>query len=187
MPEPRRRQENRRLRRTPVRHANDEGAAMSQAADDFSREAGRRYVEAGEGRPGYGYSDSPPHEVGSGWILFAGVMLGFAGVWNTLNGILAIGKSRAFVAEQSFVFSDLRTWGWIILFLGLLQLAAALMLASGSEYARWFGIGAAGLNAIGQLYFLPAQPWWSMAMFAGDVLIIYGLAMYAGRRLKEVE
>ena len=158
---------------------------MSQAADDFSRRAGQQYVDQQEGRR-YADSDYPVGASGSGWILFAGVLLGFAGVWNTINGMLAIGKSKVFVADQSFVFSDLRTWGWIILFLGLLQLAAALMLATGSEFARWIGIGVAGLNAIGQLYYLPAQPWWAMAMFAVDVLIIYGLAVYGGRRLKEV-
>ena len=43
------------------------------------------------------------------------------------------------------------------------------------------------MNAIGQLYYLPSQPLWAMALFAVDILIIYGLAMYAGKRLKEVE
>ncbi|HEV8251519.1 MAG TPA: hypothetical protein VGQ15_16225 [Gaiellaceae bacterium] len=146
---------------------------MSQAADDYVSRSVR-----------YADSDYPVGPAGSGWILFAGVLLGFAGVWNTINGMLAIGKSKVFVADAEYIFSDLRTWGWIILFLGILQLAAAFMLASGSEFARWFGIGVAGLNAIGQLYYVPAQPWWAMAMFAVDILIIYGLAVYAGKRLK---
>jgi hypothetical protein len=152
---------------------------MSKAADDFSRRAGEQYVE------GRSYADSgyPVGPEGSGWVMFAGVMLGMAGIWNTLNGMLAIGKSKVFVGDADYVFGDLRTWGWIILFLGILQLAAALMLAAGSEFARWVGIGVAGLNAIGQLYYLPAQPPWSITMFAVDILIIYGLAMYAGRRL----
>ena len=42
----------------------------------------------------------------------------------------------------------------------------------------------AGLNAIGQLMFAPAYPWWSLAMFAIDILIIYGLAVYGGGRLR---
>jgi hypothetical protein len=156
---------------------------MSQAADDFSRRAGEQYVEAQSGRPRYGGGDQPVREVGSGWVLFAGLMLAFAGIWNTLNGLLAIGKSKVFVADAKYIFSDLRTWGWIILLLGILQLAAAFMLSAGSEYARWFGIGSAGLNAIGQLYYLPAQPLWALALFAVDILIIYGLAMYGGKRL----
>ena len=54
---------------------------------------------------------------------------------------------------------------------------------SGSEFARWFGIAAAGVNAIGQLLFVQAYPFWSLALFSMDILIIYGLAMYAGSRM----
>ena len=91
-----------------------------------------------------------------------------------------------FVGEQVFIFSDLNTWGWIVLVLGTLQLIAAFTVASGNEFGRWLGIGAAGLNAIGQLLFLPAYPLWSMSMFALDILIIYALAVYGGARLRQI-
>ncbi len=32
--------------------------------------------------------------------------------------------------------------------------------------------------------FIHANPWWSMAIFAVDMLIIYGLAAYGGARLR---
>ena len=38
--------------------------------------------------------------------------------------------------------------------------------------------------AIGQLMFVPVYPWWAIAMFSLDVLIIYGLAVCAGTRLR---
>ena len=120
---------------------------------------------------------------GSGWVGFAAIMLGLAGVWNALSGMLAIGDSRVFVGEQTFVFSDLNTWGWIMLALGVLQIIAAFAVVSGSEVARWFGIVVAGVNAIGQLYYIPAFPLWAVSMFAVDILIIYGLAVYGGKRL----
>jgi hypothetical protein len=84
------------------------------------------------------------------------------------------------------VFSDLNTWGWIVLILGIIQALAALAILSGNEFARWFGIGAAGLNAIGQLLFVPVYPLWAITMFAVDVLIIYALAVYGGRRLRAI-
>jgi hypothetical protein len=59
-----------------------------------------------------------------------------------------------------------------------------MLVLSGSEFARWFGIVSAGLNALGQLAFVPAYPWWALAMFSVDVLIIYGLAVYGGSRLR---
>jgi hypothetical protein len=121
---------------------------------------------------------------GSGWISFAAVMLGLAGIWNFLEGILAIADSRVYVADTVFVFSDLNTWGWIVMILGLAEILAALAVASGSQLARWFGIAAAFVNSIGQLYFLPAYPLWAITMVAIDVIIIYALAVYGGSRLR---
>jgi hypothetical protein len=69
--------------------------------------------------------------------------------------------------------------------LGILQLFAAFGVVGGSEWARWFGIACAGVNAIGQLLFLPAYPLWAITMFAVDLLIIYALAVYGGSRLRE--
>ena len=39
----------------------------------------------------------------------------------------------------------------------------------------------AGLSAIAALLSIPAYPLWSLAVFAVDVLIIYGLAAYGGQ------
>ena len=126
-------------------------------------------------------NDSPS---GVGWVTFAAVMLGLAGVWNSIDGILAISSSRVYTGHSTLVFSNLNTWGWIVLILGIVQLIAAGSLVAGSEFARWFGITAAGLNAIGQLLFVPVYPFWAISMFTVDLLIIYGLAVYAGKRLR---
>jgi hypothetical protein len=121
---------------------------------------------------------------GIGWVTFSAVMLGFVGVWGVIEGILAIASSRVYTETAVFVFSGLSTWGWIVLALGALCVIAAFSLMTGSEIARWFGVVVAGLNAIGQLFFLDATPWWSMAMFAVSILVIYGLVAYAGARLR---
>jgi hypothetical protein len=123
---------------------------------------------------------------GAGWIVFAASMLGLAGSFNSIQGILAIGDSRVFGGETTFVFSNLNTWGWIVLILGVLQLLAAYAVVSGSEFARWFGIACAAVNAIGQLMFIPAYPFWAISMFAVDIIIIYALAVYGGSRLRGV-
>ena len=121
---------------------------------------------------------------GGGWVAFAAIMLGLLGIWNFFEGIAAISSAHVYVANANYVFSDLNTWGWIILVLGVLQGIASLMLFSGSEFARWFGIAVASVNAIGQLAFIPAYPVWGLLMFSVDVLIIYGLAAYGGSRLR---
>ena len=121
---------------------------------------------------------------GFGWVTFAAVLLGLAGIWNFVDGILAISSSHVYTANSTFVFSDLNTWGWIVLILGITEGLAALAILAGSEFARWFGVAVAGVNAIGQLMFIPVYPWWGIAMFAVDLLIIYALAVYGGARLK---
>jgi hypothetical protein len=122
---------------------------------------------------------------GMGWIAFAGILLGLAGIWNLIDGILAISRSKVYGVNTTYVFSDLRTWGWIVLALGTLQLLAAFAIFTGSEFARWFGITAAGINAIGQLGFVPVYPFWALMMFAADILVIYALAVYGGKKLRE--
>ena len=125
-----------------------------------------------------------PAPAGAGWLLFSAIMLGFAGVWAFIEGILALSSSKVFVANATYVFSDLRTWGWIMAALGVLAVVAAFAVLAGSELARWFGIAVAGLYGLGQLLFLHASPWWSMAMFAVSVLVVYGLAAFGGSRLR---
>lgn len=131
--------------------------------------------------PDRGYGDGPS---GQGWVLFATIMMGLLGIWNFFEGIAAISSAHVFVANAHYVFSDLKTWGWIVLILGVAQILASMALLSGSELARWFGIAVAGVNALGQLAFIPAYPAWGLLMFSVDVLIIYALAAYAGKRLR---
>jgi hypothetical protein len=140
-------------------------------------DVGQQYA----GPPGAVAGDEPK---GAGWVLFAAVLLGLAALWNFFAGIAAIAGAHVYVANANYVFSDLSTWGWIILILGVLQGVAALGLTSGSELARWFAIACAAVNSIGQLMFIPAFPFWGIAMFAIDLLIIYALAVYGGSRLR---
>jgi hypothetical protein len=122
---------------------------------------------------------------GTGWVSFAACLLGLAGCWNTIDGFLAIYNSHVYAENTVFVFSDLKTWGWILLIGGILQLIAAFAVLGGSELARWFGVAIAGLNALLQLAYIPAQPWWAISMLALDLAVIYGLVVYGGSRLRE--
>lgn len=131
-----------------------------------------------------GYAAASPEPAGGGWVTFAGVMLGLTGLWNVFDGIAALSSAHVLVSNANYVFSDLHTWGWIVLILGIIQIFAGLAVFGSSEWARWFGIASASVNALGQLAFIPAYPAWGLAMFAVDILIIYALAVYAGSRLR---
>ena len=118
---------------------------------------------------------------GSGWITFAGVVIMVAAIMNIIDGIAAISRSSFFANDARYIFSDLRTWGWIILGLGVLQMVIGFGIWAGNQLARWAGIAVVSLNAIAQLLFIPAYPFWSLSIFALDVMVLYGLAAYGGR------
>ena len=100
-----------------------------------------------------------------------------------IDGALAIGGSRVYANNAVFVFSDLNTWGWIVLVLGLALIAAARGVLQGREFWRWFGVSAASLNALAQLLFAQSYPLWSVAMFGLDVIVVCALSVHAGRKL----
>jgi hypothetical protein len=144
------------------------------------------YVPVGESHPGempYTYDD----QEGQGLVTFAGVMLVIAGTLNAIYGIAAIGKANVFVADARYVLGDLRTWGWFLVALAVVQLFAALAIWRGTPWGRWFGVACASVNAILQTMWIPAYPILAMTILTMDIVIIYGLLAHGGRRRQALE
>ena len=91
----------------------------------------------------------------TGWIGFAAIMLAFIGAITFFEGLIAIIRDNYYVVtrQQVFLF-DVSTWGWIMLFWGILLFLAALGLAAKSGWARWFTIIVVFLSLLSQLSFL---------------------------------
>jgi predicted Na+-dependent transporter len=123
----------------------------------------------------------PFDDRGVGWMIFSGVLLLTLGTMNVIQGIAAISRAHFYVANAHYVFGDLKTWGWVALCLGVLQLLVGLGVFVKNQFARWTGVVVVSLNAIAQLLMMPAYPFWSLSLFAVDILAIYGLIAY-GRR-----
>jgi hypothetical protein len=119
---------------------------------------------------------------GYGLIIFASVLLLVVGCFNLIDGIAAVANSHVFIANAHYVFGDLRTWGWITLILGALQLLAAGGILAGNQFARWFAVAVVGLNAIAQMFFIPSYPFWSLMIIAVDVVALWGLCAYGSRQ-----
>jgi hypothetical protein len=126
-------------------------------------------------------ADVPVEERGGGWVGFAGVMVGLVGVLNSIYGIAAISNSKVFVRDAVYVFGTLNTWGWVLLIVGLVQIFAAFAIFARTTFGRWVGILSASANMIVQLLLLPQFPLLSLALFAVDVMVVYGLIAYARR------
>jgi hypothetical protein len=115
-------------------------------------------------------------------VVFAWVLLLMLGVFNLIDGIAAVANSHVFTSNAHYVFGDLKTWGWIVLIIGALQVLAGLGIMTGNQLARWLGVALIGLDAVAQMMFLPAYPIWALLIIAGDVAALYGLCAYGGRQ-----
>ena len=116
---------------------------------------------------------------GIGSALFASILLMVAGTVNIIYGIAAISDSKFFVNETKYVFSNLNTWGWITLLLGIIAIIAGVSVLRGGIFGRTIGIFVASLSAVGALLAVGgAYPFWSLGVFAICVIVIHGLAVY---------
>ena len=121
-------------------------------------------------------------KTGDGWVLFAGVMILIAGFINFIFGWAAIDDSSFFTDEGRYViFTDLNTWGWFLLIIGILQLFASFSIWSRHPYGRVIGIATASVSAIAILFTVNAYPFAAFMLFLIDMLVIYGLVAYGGR------
>lgn len=120
-------------------------------------------------------------EKGSGWLLFASIMLMVAGVYNFIWGIGALAKDDLYVVK--FLFGNITFWGWFWLIVGVLEVCAGFGILSKSQWSRWFGIVMATISAIVAFFYIWAVPGWALLIITLDVLVIYGLAEYGARDL----
>jgi hypothetical protein len=101
------------------------------------------------------------------------------GTINIIYGIGALDDARIFVNDTRFILDDLNTLGWVLIILGVIQLTAGFSLAVGNTYGRVIGIIAGTLGAIGALLSIGGDnPWWSLAVFALCVYVVYGIVVF---------
>jgi hypothetical protein len=84
-----------------------------------------------------------------------------------------------FFDNTQYVFSDLHTWGWITIIVGVIGLGAGVSLMRGGGFGRVIGIIAATIGALKSLLSIGGtHPWWSLAIFALCLFILHGLVVY---------
>ena len=116
---------------------------------------------------------------GAGRALLAATLLVIAGTLNIIYGIGALDGANIFVNDKRYIFTDLNTMGWVLIVLGVIQLAGGFSLMAGNTYGRVIGIIGASLGAIGALLSIGGTyPWWSLAIFFLCVYIVHGIFIY---------
>src|SRR4051812_1948949 len=116
---------------------------------------------------------------GTGRVVFAATMLLIVGTLNIIYGIGALDDANIFVNDQRFVLTNLNVLGWVLIILGVIQLAGGLSLMAGNTYGRVIGIAGGSLGAIGALLSIGgADPWWSLGIFFLCIYIVHGIFIY---------
>jgi hypothetical protein len=116
---------------------------------------------------------------GAGRAVFAATLLLIVGTLNIIYGIGALDGANVFVNDQRYILTNLNTMGWVLIILGVIQLAAGFSLMAGNTFGRVLGIIGGSLGAIGALLSIGGSyPWWSLGIFALCVWIVHGIMVY---------
>ena len=116
---------------------------------------------------------------GTGRALLAATLLVIAGTLNIIYGIGALDDANIFVNDKRYIFTNLNTMGWVMIVLGVIQLAGGFSLMAGNTYGRVIGIIGAGLGAIAALLSIGGNyPWWSLGIFFLCIYILHGIFIY---------
>jgi len=121
------------------------------------------------------------HAEGRRLVTLVLALLLVIGVFNLAGGIAAIAGSHMLVTSAHYVSAGLRAWAWAMAILGAVQLLAAAGVWAGNQLARWFAVAAVGLTAIGQMFFIPVYPLWSLLIIAVEVVALWELCAYGSR------
>lgn len=110
-------------------------------------------------------------------ILFTSAMLLVIGIFDVIQGLVALFKDDVYVIGSSglVLTTDWTTWGWALIAWGAVLVLASASLYAGGGFGRWFSIIAVGVNMIAQFAFFPAYPLWSLLVVGVSVVVLWAL------------
>lgn len=118
---------------------------------------------------------------GTGWIVFAGILMFIAGANMFINGVWALRAGSeveaAFGDTLLFSSDNLDTWGWIYVIVGAVVFVAAIMVFFRMGFGIWVGIIGALTQAIFAFFWI-FSPYWPAALviISLDLLVLYALS-----------
>jgi hypothetical protein len=116
---------------------------------------------------------------GAGRVVFAAVLLLIVGTLNIIYGIGALDDANIFVNDQRYILTNLNTMGWVLIILGLIQLAGGFSLMAGNTFGRVLGIIGGSLGAIAALLSIGGNfPWWSLGIFFLCLWVVHGILVF---------
>ena len=118
-------------------------------------------------------------ERGTGGATFAAVIMIVAGFFGFFQGIAFIAKGTYYVQPTNYwINTGASTWGWWLLIVGLVVLAAGFGVISGEAWARWLGIIIVSIQAVSNFLFIPVAPFWAITLIFIDLWVIHSLFVH---------
>ena len=117
---------------------------------------------------------------GEGWLIFAAIALGVAGIMRIFDAIWAF-RVHNVVLPEGTLGDNIRNYAWLWLIVGILLILCAFAIAQRSQIARWIGIVAGAVCAITSIWWMPYYPIWSLTYIAIGIGVVFALAAYGGR------
>ena len=122
---------------------------------------------------------SPVSRTAVGFTVFAATMMVIGGVFQAMQGLIALFNDTFYVVGQEWAFQfDITGWGWIHLVVGAVVVVAGVFLFRGAVWARAVGVAVAAVSAVLNFMWLPHYPIWSILIIAVDVLVIWALTAH---------
>lgn len=120
-----------------------------------------------------------------GVLVFAAVLMILGGLFQAVEGMVAIANDEFFVKTEKWLFKfDATTWGWIHLLLGIVIVLAGIALFRGAVWARTVAVVLASLSIVTNFLWLPYYPWWSLTVITFGVFVIWAATVH-GRDIAE--
>jgi hypothetical protein len=122
-----------------------------------------------------------PHR-SSGWLFFAGTILGLAGLMRLIDSYWAFIYHGALsnALQDGVLGSTLHNYAWAWLIVGLVMLVASFLVLVRSQFARWVGMIAAAVGGLSAMAWMPYYPAWSITYIGMAALVLYALAVHGG-------
>ena len=113
---------------------------------------------------------------GRGGVVFAASMMIVIGVFQAIEGLVAIFNDDWYVVIGHYTFDlDITAYGWIHLILGIIIALAGFALFSGKVWGGVVAIFLAILSAIANFFFIPYYPFWSITIIALCIWVIWSV------------
>jgi hypothetical protein len=121
-------------------------------------------------------------------MVIAGMIMVFVGLFQFFQSVASIANGQLFIVRSDDTFRlDPVAWGWIRVILGIALAIVGFGVLSAATWARYAGMGLAGLQAFNSFFVIPHYPAWALTTIGLDILVIWALAARRSATTREHE